>query len=456
MKEKRITGPVSPIDGRYKAKTQELGQIFSEQALMRYRIMVEIFWLLFLAKEKIIRKISNEEIAFLLEIYEIGDEEFKEIQAIEKVTSHDVNAMVQFVKTKMVGASVEDLQGFVHMGLTSEDVNNVAYAFTFQEGVGILFDYYKKISSNISSIAEKNKNVPMLALTHGQPASPVTFGKEMKVFSSRLLKYLFFLEQFTISVKWGGATGGHNALQVSYPDVDWKTISCKFVEEFIPNNGFMKFSYNEVTTQIEPHDTYAELFGTLTILNNILLDFSRDIWMYISRGVLKQIKVEGEVGSSAMPQKVNPIMFENAEGNLGIANALFNHFKDKLPISRNQRDLSDSTVERYFGAACASTLIALKSLESGMKKIHLDTDFLEKELYAHWEIVSEAYQTILRREGVSSGYEILKDFVRGENTTKEDMHGFLEKLFNEGTINAFLLEDMKKITPHNYIGNCAD
>lgn len=452
-KQTRITGPVSPIDGRYESKTQPLGQIFSEQALMRYRIMVEVKFLRHLFSKKIIRNFTDEEIKILESMSEISDTDFAEIQAFEKKTNHDVKAVEYFLHSKMKGTSLEDLIGFVHLGLTSEDINNIAYAMMLREGLGALLDYYGQVSHDILMLAEDHKSSPMLALTHGQPASPTTFGWEMKVFHNRLLKYREKLKDFKISVKWGGATGGHNALCLAYPEIDFRDFSYNFVRYLNVGEGINKFEFNPYTTQIEPHDTYAELFSTLSILNTILIDFSRDIWMYISRGVIKQRVIDGEVGSSAMPQKVNPINFENAEGNLGMANAMFDFFRNKLPVSRLQRDLSDSTVERNFGSAFANTLIGLKAIHAGIKRLTVDEAKMHSELGDCWEVVAEGYQVVLRVNGAAEGYELLKDFTRGKKMTKELMHQFVDHLFISKVINKSTALSLKEITPMNYIGN---
>lgn len=452
---KPITGPVSPIDGRYANKTAELGEIFSEQTLMHYRIVTEIEYLIFLSKKGIVRPLSSNEIKNLVMIPDIDEADFAEIQAFEKKTNHDVKAVEYFIHSKMKGTSLEDLIGFVHIGLTSEDINNVAYAFMLRDGVLVLNDYYLKVSQSIMALAEENKNCPMLALTHGQPASPTTFGWEMKSFSNRLLTCRNKLKQFKLLVKFGGATGGHNALYVAYPDVNWRKFSTDFVNYLsqLASSDNISFEHNIYVTQIEPHDTYSEMFSIISEANIVLKDFSRDIWMYISRGVIKQKAVDGEVGSSAMPQKVNPINFENAEGNLGLANAMLDFFRNKLPVSRFQRDLSDSTVERNFGSAFAYTLISLKAILAGMKRVSVNVEKIQAELEDCWEVVAEAYQVILRANGAAEGYELLKDFTRGKKMTRELMHSFIDKLYSDGMIHESLALSMKEITPMNYIGD---
>lgn len=449
---------VSPIDGRYAPKTVELSEIFSEQALMKYRLAVEVKYLYFLSlHEPLVREISQEEKGYLDSLFlNFSEEDFKAIIQHEKVTNHDVEAVKYFLRDKLNGTSLENMTGFVHIGRTSEDINNLAYAFMLREGTHVLVEQYKAVAGVIGKLSDEHKDTSMLALTHGQPASPTTFGWEMHVFQERLNKYLVKLESFSLSVKCNGATGGDNALHC-FSKNNWR----KFSEEFISSlnkadwsvKGLMQFEYNPFTTQIESHDTYAELFGILSILNTILIDFTRDMWMYISRGVVTQKPVDGEVGSSAMPQKINPINFENAEGNLGMANTMFDFFRNKLPVSRMQRDLSDSTVERNFGSTYAYTLIALKAVQAGMKRVYVNTESLQAELEDAWEVVSEAYQVILRREGVVEGYELLKEATRGKKITKEIIHEFIIAVAEKYKLSPELVEELQQITPHNYIGN---
>ena len=450
---------VSPIDGRYGSKTAEFSSIFSEQALVRYRLIVEIEYLIFFSRNlNLLRNFTSSEVDLLRKMYiEFSKENFLAIQQHEKKTNHDVKAVEYFIKDMLTGTSLEDVKAFVHIGRTSEDINNLAYALMLRAGTQVLNEHYQNIVQLLESIYEEHMVTPMLSMTHGQPASPTTAGWEMKVFATRMEKYLNQLLNFRLSVKCNGATGGDNALALAYPHVDWRAFSKSFTEYLeVTYDGekyFMTFEHNVFTTQIEPHDTYAELFGILSMLNNILLDFCRDMWLYISRGVITQIPVVDEIGSSAMPQKINPINFENAEGNLGLANSLFNHFCNKLPISRMQRDLSDSTVERNFGVAYSYTLIALKAIQAGMKRVYVNTEYLKAELEQNPEVISEAYQVILRDNGVEDGYEILKDIVRGKKVTLEVLHSFVEHLFEKEIIDRDLANSLLFITPSSYIGN---
>lgn len=450
---------VSPIDGRYASKTAELSMIFSEQALMRYRLIVEVEYLIFLFSwTSPALGFKVHEVESLRRLYQdFSDEDFNEIQKHEKTTNHDVKAVEYFLRDKMKGIGLEAAIEFVHIGRTSEDINNLAYALMLREGTQILIKEYESVLWVLYEVVDMSRSISMLAMTHGQPASPTTVGWEINVFCSRLCKFFMKLKDFTLTVKCNGATGGDNAMVAAFPGRDWRSFSKGFVgvlNEFEKEKKFsIKFENNPFTTQIEPHDTYAELFGILSILNTILLDFSKDMWLYISRGVFTQKLVAGEVGSSAMPQKINPINFENAEGNLGLANALFDFFRNKLPVSRMQRDLSDSTVERNFGTAYAHTLISLKAIKAGVKRVSVNKKALHEELETTPEVVSEAYQVILRAEGVSGGYERLMDLVRGKTVTMEILHSFVKELFDKEVISQDTANRLYAITPHNYIGN---
>lgn len=449
---------VSPIDGRYASKTAVFSTIFSEMALMRYRLIVEIEYFIFLFHElKELRYLSFEETNLLRGIYRDFDfEDFEAIQQHESVTGHDVKAVEYFLRDKLKVTTMEDLTEFVHIGRTSEDINNLAYALALREGTEILKDKYNEVKKKIDLISNDHGETPMLALTHGQPASPTTMGWEMNVFASRISKYIHHLNRYSISVKFNGATGGNNAMAVAFPDVVWNVFAGNFIDHLAGvadgKNYSMKFEHNIFTTQIEPHDTYAELFGILSTLNNILIDFCRDMWMYISRDVFTQKPVDGEVGSSAMPQKINPIKFENAEGNLGLANSSFDHFRNKLPVSRMQRDLSDSTVERNFGVAYAHTYLALDAICAGMRRVYVNTITLKAELDANPEVISEAYQVILRVNGVKDGYEKLKDLTRGRKVGLDDFRTFAKGLYDTGSITQKVYDQLCVITPHNYIG----
>ncbi len=459
---------ISPLDGRYQDKIEDLAVIFSEYGLMRSRLTIEIKFLLALEKIKVLpRKITAKEISNLNKLTEnFSVSDFEQIKKIEKITNHDVKAVEYFLKEKIShyvkaprdkkGKGLEKLVEYVHLGRTSEDINNLSYALMLREGVKILKEKYQEVEKEISKLAKENKNTSMLALTHGQPASPTTFGWEMSVFCARLKEGLKKLDTFSLKVKLNGATGGDNALVLAYPNVNWRKFSNDFVESLNhPSTikGTLKFVNNPFTTQIESHDTYRELFDLIRGLNLILIDFSEDIWSYISRGVIVQIPKAGEIGSSAMPQKVNPINFENAEGNLGLANSLCEFFGRKLTISRMQRDLSDSTVERNFGLTFGHTKIALYFILKGLGRIKVDESAIKKELEEHWEVVSEAYQVILRSVGVQDGYELLKEFTRGKIVDKYAMHLFIEEVAEKHKLSKTVFDKLKKITPENYIGN---
>ena len=458
---------ISPLDGRYKEKVSDLSPIFSEFGLMKYRLFVEVEFLKALSLVSVLpRKISQNEIKFLDSlVVNFSDKDFNKIKEFENVTNHDVKAVEYFLKDAMKGNKMSDCAEYVHLGRTSEDINNIAYGFMLREGVQILNKKYQEIQKEISTLADKNKKVSMLALTHGQPASPTTFGWEMNVFASRLRDGLEKLNDFKLKVKLNGATGGDSALYSAYPKINWRKFSADFIKGLnhpsalkgtSPSQGRIsgiELTVNPFTTQIESHDTYRELFDIIRGLNLILIDFNQDIWSYISRGVIVQIPKAGEVGSSAMPQKVNPINFENAEGNLGLANALCEFFGRKLTISRMQRDLSDSTVERNFGLVFGHTYSSLCFIQKGLGRIKVDEKEMIEELEKHWEVVSEAYQVILRSVGVKDGYEILKEYTRGKVVDKGAMHAFVDEVSKKHNLSKEIIAKLKKITPENYIGN---
>jgi adenylosuccinate lyase len=446
---------ISPLDERYKEKVSDLGPIFGEFGLMKYRLLVEIKYFLALSEKKVLpRNISQQEKNYLNALVEnFSATSFEQIKLIEKTTNHDVKAVEYFLRKKMQENKMGDCEAYVHLGRTSEDINNVAYAFMLRDGIKILCAEYEEVEKEISSLAKTNEKTAMLALTHGQPASPTTFGWEMNVFKKRLESGLLNLRHFTLKVKINGATGGDNALYAAYPKINWRKFSNDLILSFNKNEKSTKFINNPFTTQIEPHDTYRELFDIIRGLNLVLIDFNRDMWNYISRGVIGQIPKAGEIGSSAMPQKVNPINFENAEGNLGLANALSEFFGGKLTISRLQRDLSDSTVERNFGLVFGHTKIALLSISKGLSRVRVDKKRMAEELEKHWEVVSEAYQVILRQAGVTDGYELLKEFTRGKIVDKNAMHLFIDEVAEKRKLSKEIIFRLKKITPENYIGN---
>ncbi len=448
---------ISPIDGRYRRYTKKLSEIFSEKGLIKYRLIVEGEYLIVLSEHPQIgtREFSEEEMSLVRRLSDISIEDAGIVKSIEvkgykniKATNHDVKAIEYFIKDKLKGTSLEDSLEWVHFGLTSEDVNNISYGLMLSDCLEeIILPELKKIYKKLDEFAQEHKNVSILARTHGQPASPTTFGKEFKVFASRLERQISQLEDKEILVKLNGATGNYNAHYISYPNIDWVSFSKNFIGNFNKKRK-IKLKPNLITTQIEPHDTYAELFDNLRRLNTILLDFNQDIWRYISDDWVTQKPTEGEVGSSTMPHKVNPIDFESSEGNLGIANALFSYFSIKLPISRLQRDLSDSTVERNFGVALGHSLIGYKSILKGLNKIYINEPKVIQELENHPEVTSEAIQTILRRENVELSYEKLKELTRGRKIAMNDFNLFI----NELNVSEEIKEELKRITPKNYIG----
>jgi len=446
---------VSSIDGRYRDIAGALSEHFSEYGLIRKRITVECEYLLALSETGVgVRKFTKEEIAILQQLPHISLEEAAIVKKIEKegyegipATNHDVKAVEYFIKKKLAGTSLKDISEWTHFALTSEDVNSAAYGIALRSALqSVILPALTEIQSTLLALAKEHAGVAMLARTHGQPASPTTFGKEVRVFEQRLLRQMNGLSR-PILVKFGGATGNYNAHVIAMPDVDWQEFARKFVARL--NVGYkIPLELNEFTTQIEPHDTYAELFDTMRRINTILIDLSQDFWRYISDAYLTQKAKEGEIGSSAMPHKVNPIDFENAEGNLGVANALYEHFSRKLPVSRLQRDLSDSTVERAFGTAFAHSLIAYASLKRGLGKITVNKEGMQAALDAHPEVLAEAIQTVLRREGVEVPYEKLKELTRGKNVSLNDFAIFIDGL----SVNTDVKARLKALRPETYIG----
>ncbi|MEI6280698.1 MAG: adenylosuccinate lyase [bacterium] len=442
---------INPLDGRYYNKTRPLAEYFSEEALMKYRIMVECEYLIALSalNKTALRKFTAKEITIMKNIYEKFDQaSYTEIKKIEAATNHDVKSVEYFIKNKLSKSSLKDSIEWVHFALTSEDTNNISYALILSQSLeNTIKPTISKIVSELNSLAKKHKTLSMLARTHGQPASPTTFGKEMKVFITRLEKQLKELCNINIEAKLNGATGNYNAHVVAYPNVKWPEFSIKFISSLNKGKKF-KLIANLVTTQIENHDSYIMIFDNIKRINNILLDFNQDIWRYISDSYITQRPKDGEVGSSTMPHKINPIDFENSEGNLGLANALFEFFARKLPISRLQRDLSDSTIERSFGTAFGYSYLAYCSLLKGLSKISLNENIINEDLNNHPEIITEAIQTILRREGIAMPYEKLKELTRGKQVTILDIHKFIDRL----EVSEKIKKELLKITPENYIG----
>lgn len=445
-----INNAISPLDGRYFEKTRALVPYFSEEALMKYRIIMEAEYLIalsLLGKTK--RKFTIKEIKTIKNIYEkFNDSSYEEIKNIEKTTNHDVKAVEYFIKRKLAKTSLKDSIEWIHFSLTSEDTNNIAHALMLSDSLGeAVIPTITKIISELNILAKKYKNLPMLARTHGQPASPTTFGKEIRVFAVRLEKQLKILKNLKIEAKLNGATGNYNAHAVAYPNTNWLQFSKKFIE-VLNKNRSQKLQVNLITTQIECHDSYVTIFDSIKRINTILMDFDQDIWRYISDNWITQKPKAGEIGSSTMPHKINPIDFENSEGNLGLANALFEFFARKLPISRLQRDLSDSTVERNFGVAFGYSYLAYLSLLKGLSKISVNENKIKEDLNNHPEIITEAIQTILRREGEKMPYEKLKELTRGKQVTLDDIHEFIDTL----EVGEKIKKELKKITPENYIG----
>ncbi|MDO8576137.1 MAG: adenylosuccinate lyase [bacterium] len=452
---------ISSVDGRYRDISAVLLKYFSEYALMRKRITVECKYLIALSEctEVGVRRLTAGERQILERMSDISIEDARIVKKIEKegyegipATNHDVKAIEYFIKGKLAKTSLKDVSEWVHFALTSEDVNSIAHGFTLRSSLEfVILPAFEEIRAHLDGLAKEYADTPMLARTHGQPASPTTFGKEIRVFEARLLRQLEQLKATRILVKFSGATGNYNAHVVAAPKVDWPAFAQKFIHGL--NEGHaIPLELNEVTTQIEPHDTYAELFDNLRRINTILIDFSQDIWRYISDGWVTQKPKEGEVGSSAMPHKVNPIDFENAEGNLGIANALFTHFSQKLPISRLQRDLSDSTVIRSFGTAFAHSLIGYRSLVRGLGKVSVNAQAMLEKLRRHPEVLAEAIQTVLRKEGVEVPYEKLKDLTRGKQVTLDDLSKFIDGLDTKADVK----KRLKALRPENYIGLAAE
>ncbi|MDR0385490.1 MAG: adenylosuccinate lyase [Prevotellaceae bacterium] len=438
---------ITPVDGRYYEKVSELSAYFSEYALIRYRIFVEIEYFIALC-ELPLPQLRNFNAGFydcLRNIYhDFTEDEAQKVKDIESITNHDVKAVEYYIKEKMKALQLDKYLEFVHFGLTSQDINNTAVPCSLKDAVtDVYYPNIEKVTGLLSEYSHKWADIPMLARTHGQPASPTRLGKEIKVFVERLEKQTAQLKTVPFSAKFGGATGNFNAHSVAYPDIDWVKFGNCFV------NGILSLDRSQTTTQIEHYDNLAALFDNLKRINTILIDLCRDMWTYISMEYFKQKIREGEVGSSAMPHKVNPIDFENAEGNLGVANAVFEHLSAKLPVSRLQRDLTDSTVMRNTGVPIAHTLLALKSLNRGLGKLQLNVAAIQKDLDNNWAVVAEAVQTILRREGYKNPYEELKKLTRGnDGISKESIAEFINCL----NVSESVKNELKAISPNNYTG----
>jgi adenylosuccinate lyase len=438
---------ISPIDGRYFAKTKVLSSFFSESSLIRYRLKVEIEYFIFLCELPLpqLKNLDSSLFKILRSYYEVfNDSDAQRVKDIEAITNHDVKAVEYFIKERMEKDGIGNAKEFVHFGLTSQDINNTAIPMSIKDAVDEVYQpAIVNLIKNLEILSNQWISIPMLAKTHGQPASPTKLGKELYVFVERLNQQLETLKLITHAGKFGGATGNFNAHYVAYPSIDWK----KFANEFLADK--LKLVRSQTTTQIEHYDHLASLFDVVKRINTIILDLNRDMWTYISMDYFKQKIKKGEIGSSAMPHKVNPIDFENSEGNIGIANSILEHLSAKLPVSRLQRDLTDSTVLRNVGVPFSHGLIAILSTQKGLDKLLLNKDAIEKDLENNWAVVAEAIQTILRREGVENPYELLKNLTRkNDKITEKSMRNFINKL----DVSEDLKIELNQITPFTYTG----
>lgn len=438
---------ISPIDGRYSKQIEDLKEYYSEYALIKYRVVVEIEYFISLCEIPLeqLKAIDKNLFPKLREIYKnFSYQDAQEVKEIEQTTNHDVKAVEYFIKNKFSLLKLDNFSEFVHFGLTSQDINNSAVPLSLLEGIRESYiPTLNEVLNKLEALSKEWQNVSMLAKTHGQPASPTRLGKEIEVFTTRLKEQISTLEIIPFACKFGGATGNFNAHKVAYPHIDWNSFAQKLTE------GKLGLKRSWPTTQIEHYDYMAALFDNLKRINTILIDLCRDFWSYISMEYFRQKIKKGEVGSSAMPHKVNPIDFENAEGNLGIANAIFEHLSSKLPISRLQRDLTDSTVLRNIGVPIAHTIISLKSIEKGLNKLILNNIAIERDLENNWAVVAEGIQTVLRREGYPKPYEALKELTRTNSVIdKNAIATFIKKL----NVNDSIKEELLKITPQSYTG----
>ena len=443
----QILTAISPVDGRYRDKVEELSDYFSEFALIKYRVFVEIEY--FIALTEIpLPQLDDYDRALNIDLRKIyvgfNLQDAQRIKDIEKVTNHDVKAVEYFIKEKFVSLGLDKFKEFIHFGLTSQDINNTAVPCSLRDAIQIVYiPLVDELIAKLEEISFAWEDVSMLAKTHGQPASPTRLGKEIKVFTERLNVQLELLKGIPCYAKFGGATGNFNAHHVAYPAIDWVDFANRFV------SNALHLERSQATTQIAHYDNYGAIFDNMKRINTILIDFDRDFWTYISMHYFKQQIAKDEVGSSAMPHKVNPIDFENSEGNLGIANAVFEHLSAKLPVSRLQRDLTDSTVLRNIGVPIAHTILAIKSTLKGLGKLLLNTEAINRDLEENWSVVSEAIQTILRREGYPNPYEALKDLTRvNKKIDRGVIHDFIDSL----KVSPEIKKELKHITPHNYTG----
>ena len=442
---KNSINAISPIDGRYSTQTDYLSEFFSEKALIKFRLKVEVEYFIKLTEIGINQlsdwnKKNNPTLRNIY--YNFNDSHANEIKKIEKTTNHDVKAVEYFLKNKFKSLGFEKYSEFIHFGLTSQDINNTAIPLSLKEYFNSYYDLLENLLKHLKDKSDEYKDVTILARTHGQPASPTKLGKEFNVFIVRVEEQLKYLKKIPFSAKFGGATGNFNAHHIAYPEIDWK----KFAESFVKNMGL---SLSFPTTQIEHYDNLAAIFDNIKRINSIIIDFNQDMWLYISMDYFKQKIKKGEIGSSAMPHKVNPIDFENSEGNLGIANSIFNHLSSKLPISRLQRDLTDSTVLRNLGVPIAHTIIGINSTIKGINKILLNKNKIDEDLENNWIVISEAIQTVLRREGYPKPYEALKKLTRkNEKIDKITFSNFINSL----EVSEKVKKELMKISPFNYTG----
>jgi adenylosuccinate lyase len=447
MTDLHLLTAISPIDGRYRSKVDGLALYFSEYALIRYRVMVEVEYFIALCEEPLeqLKNFDHGKFDALRAIYRNFQlEDAERVKEIENVTNHDVKAVEYYLKEQFDRLELKGFKEFIHFGLTSQDINNTAIPASLRDAVhDIYYPFLEELISKLEALSNEWRDVPMLARTHGQPASPTRLGKEVRVFVERLKRQLVLLKDIPCPAKFGGATGNFNAHKAAYPEVDWVAFANRFVGEKL------RMEREQVTTQISNYDNLAAIFDNFKRINTILIDLARDFWSYIMMEYFKQKIKKGEVGSSAMPHKVNPIDFENAEGNLGVANALFEHLSAKLPVSRLQRDLTDSTVLRNIGVPLAHSVLAIQSLQKGLGKLLINKSAIDRDLENNWAVVAEAMQTILRREGFANPYEVLKDLTRtNEVINEKSISRFIDTL----DVNDRVKDELKKISPQNYTG----
>ncbi len=438
---------ISPIDGRYRNSVEELAKYFSEHALIRYRVMVEVEYFIALCELPLpqLEGLNEKQFEKLRKIYtEFSEKDSEEVKKIERRTNHDVKAVEYFLKERLSGSDLEQYLEFIHFGLTSQDINNTAFPCMFRDaGHKVFYPLLDVLLNKLEELSHLWADIPMLARTHGQPASPTRLGKEISVYIERIEKQVNLLRKVPVSAKFGGATGNFNAHHIAYPNIDWVDFANTFV------NCTLGLERSQITTQIDHYDNMAATFDNLKRINTILIDLCRDMWTYVSMDYFKQKIKEGEVGSSAMPHKVNPIDFENAEGNLGIANAMYEHLSAKLPISRLQRDLTDSTVMRNIGVPFAHTILSMKAIIKGLDKVVVNPSAINNDLEKNWIVISEAIQTILRREGFANPYEALKDLTRNNKPIgQKQLHEFINNL----EVSEKVKEELKRVTPFNYTG----